>query len=334
MARIFHLPQLFCSHHHFRVGELLRQVVLDLKDQCVGAVAMPNLVPAILTAPQAMAYWEQIRAAGYAGIPFMTIKLTPETTPAMICEAAQHPEIRAAKLYPDGVTTNSEGGVRDFSALDEVYAEMERVGMHLLLHGEMPGVYSLHAEQRFLSELPRIATKFPKLRITLEHITTAEAVDAVWHLGRNVTATITLHHLLLTTDDVIGSKIQPHNFCKPVAKQSHDRMALLLAAFSGNPKFRFGSDSAPHLIGTKECAEGCAGVYTAPIMVPLLVEIFDRHDRLGTLAQFTSGFAADWFDLDLSSQKTLTVVNRSSIVPALCGQVVPFMAGKTISWSL
>ncbi|MBU6389666.1 dihydroorotase, partial [Patescibacteria group bacterium] len=239
----------------------------------------------------------------------------------------------AGKLYPEGVTTNSEDGVNDIPALYPVFERMAKEEFILCLHGERPGVFSLDRETAFLPVLEEIATRFPNLKIVLEHVTTEAAVELVKKLPDTVAATITVHHLYLTLDDVIGDKIRPHHFCKPVAKRPEDRAALLAAATSGNPKFFLGTDSAPHAVETKECEAGCAGVYTAPVAIPLLAEIFERQNALDQLEGFTSFFGAEWYGLPPNAAH-ITLQKQEWIVPDRCGTVVPFRAGKKLTWKV
>ncbi len=286
-------------HVHLREGLLMKQMARRTAEQFARATVMPNtLNPPIRTAADASVYRQQIMAAtrGMDFTPIMAIKLYPTTAVALI-EGARETGVQAAKLYPEGVTTHSEDGIslENILSMYQVFQAMERLGMLLLLHGEAPGHFCLDREVVFLNTLMQIAKDFPRLKIVLEHITTQEAVSAVLSLPNTVAATITLHHLELTLDDVIGDKIHPHNFCKPIAKRPSDRQALLEAAFSGNPKFFFGSDSAPHPIEAKECAEGCAGVFTAPVAMPRLVEIFERHGALSRLEDFVSRFGAEFY---------------------------------------
>ncbi len=49
----------------------------------------------------------------------------------------------------------------------------------------------------------------------------------------------------------------------PVAKRESHRLALRAAATSGDHRFFLGTDSAPHVDPLKECACGCAGIYTS-----------------------------------------------------------------------
>lgn len=295
---------------------------------------MPNLTPPILTAADIYEYATEIRKAlpNSTFKPLMTFKIVDSTTPKILSELKKVGAV-AGKLYPEGVTTNSDDGVKDIPALYPVFAEMEKLGLVLCLHGEMPEVFCLDREEAFLPVFEAIANKFPKLKIVLEHITTAAAVEKIQSFPDNVAATITVHHLELTLDEVIGEKIRPHNFCKPIAKRPQDQEALLAAATSGNPKYFLGTDSAPHLAETKECAAGCAGVYTAPIMLPLLVEIFEDAGRLEKLEDFTSRFGAQFYGLALN-QETVTLIKESWVIPDRYGPIVPYKSGLTLHWKL
>jgi dihydroorotase len=212
---------------------------------------------------------------------------------------------------------------------------MQARGMLALFHGESPNadVFCLDRERKFLSVLKHIASAFPELKIVMEHVTTAEAIECVGTLPANVAATITVHHLFLTLNDVIGDKLAPHNFCKPVAKRPEDRNALLAAATSGNPKFFLGTDSAPHLQASKECAAGCAGVFTAPVAIPLLIELFDQYGDLGELEDFCSGYGADFYGLP-RNERTITLIQKPWTVPSTYDGVVPFWAGKQLQWQM
>ena len=331
-------------HVHLRDGEMLDRVVKYTAQNFARALVMPNTTKPILTADDSINYrneiWEACRVNGIERFePLMTIKLTAQTTPETILRASRGGCVVAGKLYPEGVTTNSADGVRDVRTLFDVFATMQECGMVLCLHGETPGVFSLDREGAFLATADRIAGLFPNLRIVLEHITTEEAVkwltQYATHLGSgfpNVAATITPHHLFLTLDDVIGDKLQPHNFCKPIAKRATDRDALIKAAISGNPKFFLGTDSAPHLIENKECASGCAGVFNAPVALPLLAEIFEKHDALDKLEDFTSTFGSNFYALP-STRDEIELERAESVIPMVYNGVAPFRAGMPISWA-
>lgn len=319
-------------HLHLRQGKILASVIGHTARQFERALVMPNTMPPILDAEEVVWYREKILAQGSGLVPLMSIKIVQATTPEMV-RAAYTAGAIAGKLYPVGVTTNATDGVSDISALAPVFAQMEQSGMVLCLHGELPGTFSLDREQAFLPTLKNLAREFTKLRIVLEHASTEEAVECVMSLPLTVAATITVHHLLLTLDDIIGGTLSPHHFCKPVPKRPEDRAALRRAATSGNPKFFLGTDSAPHLKHVKECAEGAAGIFSAPVALPLLAEIFEAERALDALERFTAEFGAKFYDLPLN-EGTIALVQESWQVPDEIGGIVPLWAGQEIAWQM
>jgi len=304
-------------HVHFRQGELMKAVLPSTLKWFGRALAMPNLRPKpVLDTRDAKRYRGEITAAakeaGHPDFePLMAIQLTDKTKPRGI-KHAQQAGVIAAKVYPIGVTTNSDNGVRSLKSCALTLQAMQDCGMVLSLHGEKPGVFCLDREREFLGVLDWLVESFPSLRIVLEHITTFQAVAKVINLPETVAATITVHHLFLTLDDIIGGGLSPHNFCKPVAKRESDREALRHAVLWGNPKFFLGTDSAPHPRDRKECASGCAGVFTAPVAMPLLAQFFEEHAgknwRKG-LEEFSSLHGAKFYGLPKNSGK-LTLIRR------------------------
>jgi dihydroorotase len=323
-------------HVHFRQGKMLTQMVPLTAQHFVRALVMPNTNPPILTREEAVVYRDEILTASPLDFkPLMTIKIVPETTPAQIRKAHQTGVV-AGKLYPDGVTTNSANGVRDFKALSPVFATMEEVGLVLCLHGEDPGedLYCLDREEKFLETLQWILEAFPNLKVVLEHLSTAAAADMVqFYQKGNLAATITAHHLEITLNDVLeGGGLHPHHYCKPVAKSPTDRARLIAAVTEpGQTRFFLGTDSAPHDRSVKECACGAAGVFTAPLALPLLAEIFEQHGALDQLEAFTSVNGARFYGLPLN-EGTLTLVREPWTVPDEYSGVVPLRAGKTLQW--
>jgi len=325
-------------HCHLRRGKILESVAIFTARQFKRATIMPNTNPPILTAEDVIKYRHEIYECcwddGWKEFePLMTIQINDYTTPKMITQAKRAGVI-AGKVYPQGVTTNSQNGVTNFGALYPVFREMQNLNMLLLLHGESPkpGVFCLDREEKFFSTLVAIAEEFPKLKIVLEHITTGKAVQVVSML-KNVAATITVHHLLLTLDDIVGGFISPHNFCKPIAKRPEDKKVLLMAATSGNPKFFYGGDSAPHLKENKECRQGCAGVFNAPVALPLLAQIFEECNKLDRLENFVSKFGADFYGLPRNSE-TIELIKKDWVVPDEYDGIVPFIAGQTLHWQI
>ena len=326
----FQLQSPLDMHLHLREGDVLRLVAPLSARGFAGAVIMPNLVPPVDNAARLENYRAAIDAAVGEAVfePYMTLFFRPYIADEL---EAMCPRIIGIKLYPAGVTTNSEAGVRALQEAESTLGLMQELDIPLLVHGESTG-FVMDREAEFMPVYEHLAQTFPRLRIVMEHITTRQAVA---FLGRhaNVYATVTLHHLMLTLDDVAGGLLAPHLFCKPIAKRPEDRDALLAAALSAHPKLMFGSDSAPHPQHDKECAGCAAGVFTAPVALPMLVELFDKHGALDNLQAFVSGNARRIYRLT-PAPKMVSFVKEATVVPPRYGTVVPFGAGKTVAWRL
>lgn len=317
-------------HLHLRDGAMLRLVAPLSAGVFAGAVIMPNLVPPVDSLERLRAYRAAVleAVAPYPFAPWMTLFFRPCSADFL---AAARAEIIGVKLYPEGVTTNSSEGVRDLEAVEETLGHLEQLGIPLLVHGETHG-FVLDREAEFLPIYARWAERFPRLTIVMEHITTAAALRLL-DAYPNLAATVTVHHLLFTLDDVIGGMLRPHLFCKPIPKRPEDREALLEAALSGHPRVMFGSDSAPHPQERKEAADGAAGVFSAPVALPLLAELFDRHGALANLQRFVSDTARQVYGLT-PPRKRVTLARRSWQVPERYGDVVPLYAGQTLAWQV
>jgi dihydroorotase len=242
-------------------------------------------------------------------------------------------EINAIKLYPAGITTNSEGGVSSFN-IEEMRPTLEamsELNIPLCVHGETDG-FVMDREAEFMSIYELLATNFPNLKIIMEHITTKAAVDMLDKF-ENIYATITVHHLLFTLDDVVGGMMMPHNFCKPIAKRPEDLDALLSVALAAHPKVMFGSDSAPHPQNKKESCGCAAGVFSAPIALQLLCEIFEQYDRLDNLQAFVSDNAQNIYGI-CPEFKEVILEKRPFVIPKIYANVVPMYAEQVINWAI
>ncbi len=323
-------------HLHLRDGDMLR-LVAPLSADFAGAVIMPNLVPPVATPAALEAYAARIEEAMGKDARFtryMTLFFTPMDEAALLAAKAT-PGFFGMKLYPAGITTNSEGGISQMSEADRTLRLMEEMGIPLLVHGESHG-FVMDREAEFLTTYRDLATRYPKLRISMEHITTAAAVRLLDEF-ENLCATVTLQHLIITLDDVAGGMMKPHLFCKPIAKRPEDREALLAAALGGHPRLMFGSDSAPHPKHRKECCGCAAGVFSAPIALPRLAELFAAHGALGKLQGFVSGNACALYGLTPAA-KAVTLHDTPMSVPAAyhsgAEEVIPMQAGESIGWSV
>lgn len=330
-------------HLHVRDDAALETTVPPTATRFARAIIMPNLKPPITTTLQAQAYRKRILAQVPKGLefePLMTLYLTDDTPPLEIETANASGQIHGIKLYPAGATTHSAAGVTNLRYVYATLDSMEKLGLPLLIHGEVttPQVDIFERETVFLEqELAPLVERFPALRIVLEHITTQAAVDFILKAPATVAATITAHHLLLNRNDMLAGGIRPHYYCLPILKRERDRQALVAAATSGNPKFFLGTDSAPHRRDAKETACGCAGVFSAPAAIELYAEIFDRANALDKLEGFASFYGADFYRLPRNSTK-LTLSKQTWTLPDSYpfdgGEIVPFYAGQPIAWRL
>jgi dihydroorotase len=328
-------------HLHLRDGRALTQLVPHSARQFARAIVMPNLRPPVRTARDALAYRERIQAAVPDDArfePLMTLYLTDQTTAGHIAHAGASACVTAGKLYPAGTTTLSEAGVTTCEKLFPIAEALERHDVPLLVHGEVndPDVDIFDREKVFLDRwLAPLLDRFPRLRIVLEHISSRRAVDFVTAAPPTLAATITAHHLLLNRNAMLARGIRPHLYCLPILKRESDRVALVEAATSGNPKFFLGTDSAPHARSAKESACGCAGSFTAPIALALYAEVFEHSGALPKLEAFASFHGADFYRLP-RNRETVTLLRDAWEVPASYplggGTLVPLFAGKTLSW--
>ncbi|MFA6052078.1 MAG: dihydroorotase [Methylobacter sp.] len=330
-------------HTHVRNGEILKTVLPHTARQFARAIIMPNLKPPVTMVAQALIYREEILQAVPVGIdftPLMTLYLTSSTSVDEIKKAAESEHIHAFKLYPAGATTNSDSGVADIKAVYPLLAAMEKYDMPLLIHGEVTddSCDIFDRERVFIDAyLTDIARNFPNLRIVVEHVTTAEAVQFVQSAGSNIAATITPQHLLFNRNVILAGGIRPHYYCLPIIKRESHRLALVAAATSGNPKFFLGTDSAPHLTSLKETACGCAGCYSAHAALELYAEAFELADALDKLEGFTSFYGADFYRLPRNSG-TITLEKAAWKVPAVYGEngisITPLKANEELAWRL
>jgi dihydroorotase len=306
-------------HLHLRDGAMLEGVIGDTSRHFARAIIMPNLVPPVVTTEDARAYRERILKAVPAGDsfePLMTLYLTEHTNPDDVEEGKCSGLITAVKLYPAGATTNSHGGVRDMEKAMPVLERMAKVGLPLCVHGEVttPEIDIFDREKVFIDTvLDPLRRRLPELKVTMEHVTTEDGIQYIRSSERNLAGTITTHHLIINRNDILVGGIQPHYYCLPVAKRENHRQALRKAAVSGDHRFFLGTDSAPHVDPLKECACGCAGIYTSINTMSCLAHVFEQENALDKLEAFTSLNGPAWYGLP-ANQETITLVKREETV--------------------
>ena len=329
-------------HVHLRDGDALAAVVPHTAAQFARAVVMPNLKPPVTTTAQALAYKQRIQAALPAGSPFqplMTLYLT-DHTPADEIHRAHDSGVVAVKLYPAGATTNSSAGVTDLRHTHKTLEAMQRVGMPLLVHGEVtdPEIDLFDREAVFIDKhLVPLRRDFPQLNIVFEHITTREAAQYVAQAGAHTAATITAHHLLFNRNALFLGGVRPHYYCLPVLKREIHRQALLQAAASGSDRFFLGTDSAPHATHLKEHASGCAGCYTALSALELYAQAFDSVNALDKLEGFASLHGPDFYGLPRNTERVVLKRQAWTLPESLPlgeASIKPLCGGETLAWQL
>ena len=327
-------------HLHVRDGAALAAVVPDTARQFGRAIIMPNLKPPITTAAQAVAYRERILAAVPSGLafePLMTLYLTDTLPPSEIVRA-HAAGVVAVKLYPAGATTNSDAGVTDLRKTYPTLEAMQRLGMPLLVHGEVTDteIDLFDREKAFIDlRLIPLRRDFPQLRIVFEHITTRDAAQYVSEADDFVGATVTAHHLLYNRNAIFLGGIRPHYYCLPVLKREEHRRALVAAVTSGSPKFFLGTDSAPHASHLKEHAVGCAGCYTARSALELYAEAFDAAGALDRLEAFASFHGPAFYGL-LRNVGHVTLLRQTWTLPEVLpfgeATLKPLRGGESLAW--
>ena len=325
---------------HLRDGAMLEAVAAHTARQFARAIVMPNLAPPVTRIDAARAYRERILAAtaGYDFTPLMTCYLTDGADPAEIARGHQEGVFTAAKLYPANATTNSAFGVTDIRNIHRALEAMQRIGMPLLVHGEVtdPEIDIFDREAVFIDRVLEPLTRdFPELKIVFEHITTAEAADFVAASGPLIGATITPQHLVINRNAIFAGGLRPHAYCLPVAKREHHRLAVRRAAVSGSPKFFLGTDSAPHAAHAKESACGCAGIFNAPFALESYAAVFEAEGALDRFEAFASENGPRFYGLPLN-EGTVTLeraaVEVPEAIPAGETSLVPFHAGEVLGW--
>jgi len=331
-------------HLHLRDGAAMRAVLPDTARRFARAIVMPNLKPPVRTVAEAAAYRTRILDSLPAGMrfePLMTLYLTDNTSPAEVRAAKASGFVHAVKYYPAGATTHSDAGVTAVERAYPAIEAMQEVGLPLLVHGEVtdPEVDVFDREAVFIDRvLVPLLDRFPRLKLVLEHITTRQGVEFVRAMPDNVAGTLTAHHLLYSRNAMFRGGIRPHYYCLPVLKREEHRRALVEAATSGSPKFFLGTDSAPHAQDAKECACGCAGIYTAHAGIELYAEVFEAAGALDRLEAFASFHGPDFYGLPRNRER-ITLVKQPWNVPAAIDfgegrRLIPLRAGEAVTWRL
>jgi dihydroorotase len=335
-------------HVHLRDGDMLKAVLPFTAKQFARAIVMPNLKPPVWTTDHAKTYCDEILAALPSGVeftPLMTLYMTDNTVPDDVARGHKEGIVTAVKLYPANATTNSELGVTDIRKVYPVLERMQRIGMPLLVHGEVTDkdVDIFDREAVYIEKvLKKLRRDLPELKVVLEHITTKEAADYVEAEGKTgrLGATITAHHMLLNRNAMFQGGIRPHYYCLPIIKRETHRQALVKAATSGGQMFFLGTDTAPHERSAKESGCGCAGAFTAPNALALYAQVFDEAGRLSQLEAFASRNGAAFYGLPINNglikleKITQGTLDVKPILTRNGQEIVPFSPLTPLPWKV
>ncbi|WP_251975898.1 dihydroorotase [Salinicola avicenniae] len=328
-------------HLHLRDGAVT-ETVLPYTSAIFGrAIIMPNLVPPVTTLEAGTAYRERILAALPAGhdfTPLMTCYLNESVAAETLERGHAEGLFTAAKLYPANATTNSQHGVKRISDVYPLLETMQRIGMPLLVHGEVTRgeIDIFDREKVFIDEvMSDIRRQFPELKVVFEHITTKDAAQFVLEGDEFLGATLTPQHLAQNRNDMLVGGIRPHLYCLPILKRQEHQRALRQAVASGHPRFFLGTDSAPHVTAAKETACGCAGVFNAEAALSVYADVFEQEGALEHFEAFCSENGPRFYGLPLN-EGTVTLTRQPTPVAASVGTgdntFVPYQAGESLTW--
>lgn len=113
----------------------------------------------------------------------------------------------------------------------------------------------------------------------------------------------------------------------------------------GHPRFFLGSDSAPHLPHTKATSSpdhGCAaGIYTSPILLPLVAHLLDTFGALDKLENFVSANGRAFYRTGPSSPNGRKITLRKAEGTTIATEftagsqsVTPFWSGRALNWEI
>ncbi|WP_313481874.1 dihydroorotase [Atlantibacter hermannii] len=330
-------------HVHLRDGEMLNIVVPYTSETYARAIVMPNLAPPVTTVEAARAYRQRILdavPAGHVFEPLMTCYLTDTLDASELERGFNEGVFTAAKLYPANATTNSSHGVTHIDAIMPVLERMEKIGMPLLVHGEVTHaeIDIFDREARFIdSVMEPLRQRLPGLKVVFEHITTRDAAQYVREGNSLLAATITPQHLMFNRNHMLVGGVRPHLYCLPILKRSVHQQALRELVASGCERVFLGTDSAPHARHKKETSCGCAGCFNAPSALGAYATVFEEMNALAHFEAFCSLNGPRFYGLPVNEQHITLIKQDEAIIESIAlsdDTLIPFLAGETVRWTV
>ena len=183
-------------HSHLREKDVLCAVAKYSSRVFGRCVAMPNLDQPVVNCKKALQYKKNINLYTHPDKLEVLIPcyLTDNIDKKDFLKGVQNNYFFGAKLYPLNVTTNSNNGVSNLEKIFPALEILEQYESPLLIHAEKIGakINIFEREKYFIDdEMHRITSRFPKLKIVLEHISSAYGANFVAQCPDNVASTIT-----------------------------------------------------------------------------------------------------------------------------------------------
>lgn len=343
-------------HGHVRRGPQMEAVVGQSAAIYDSMIIMPNTGP-VTTVPEGLAYRKEIVDAlitqGFSPeranrFPRMTLYVHPKTSENDV-RLAKGCGFPGFKFYPKNTrhgTTGSQYGVPSLRDIEGPIAMMQEYGVPLMVHGES-AVHDqiLDLERHFVAEeLSWVIQKFPGLYLSVEHMTTEEAVAfVIANITGRIRGTITPQHLWYTINSLFEGGLRPFRYCLPLYKYPSDQAALMQAILDRNTNISAGDDTAPHpkfgTTGQAKLADcGCAGAYVAPVSLSLYAEAFDGVGALDQrFENFMSINGPESAGFQPCGDEIIVERNPWEVpqdYPYGDNRVVPLGAGETRQWQL
>ena len=261
-------------------------------------------------------------------------------TPEDVRAAKASGFVHAAKLYPANATTNSSHGVTSIDAIMPVLERMQKLGMPLLVHGEVTHaeIDIFDREARFIETVMEpLRQRLPALKVVFEHITTKDAAEYVRDGNDLIAETITPQHLMFNRNHMLVGGVRPHLYCLPILKRNIHQQALRELVASGFSRAFLGTDSAPHARHRKEASCGCAGCFNAPTALASYATVFEEMNALEHFEAFCSLNGPRFYGLPVNDTFIELERKASHVEESIAltdDTLIPFLAGETVNWTV
>ena len=231
-------------------------------------------------------------------------------------------------------------GVTSIDAIMPVLERMQKLGMPLLVHGEVTHaeIDIFDREARFIETVMEpLRQRLPALKVVFEHITTKDAAEYVRDGNELIAATITPQHLMFNRNHMLVGGVRPHLYCLPILKRNIHQQALRELVASGFSRAFLGTDSAPHARHRKEASCGCAGCFNAPTALASYATVFEEMNALEHFEAFCSLNGPRFYGLPVNEtfieleRKTRHVEESIALTD---DTLIPFLAGETVNWTV